>query len=80
MDKIANTKREIRVFQSRVVVAALFIIALSLVLISRIYSLQIIDYNYYSEEALGNQLQQLPITPARGNILDRNGKILAINT
>ena len=80
MDKIANTKREIRVFQSRVVVAALFIIALSLVLISRIYSLQIIDYNYYSEEALGNQLQQLPITPARGNILDRNGKILATNT
>jgi len=80
MDKIANTKREIRVFQSRVVIAALFIFALSLVLISRIYSLQIIDYDYYSEEALGNQLQQLPITPARGDILDRNGKVLATNS
>ena len=80
MDKIANTKREIRVFQSRVVIAALFIFALSLVLLSRIYSLQIIDYDYYSEEALGNQLQLLPITPARGDILDRNGKILATNT
>jgi len=80
MDKIANTKREIRVFQSRVVIAVLFIFALSLVLISRIYSLQIIEYDYYSEEALGNQLQQLPITPARGDILDRNGKILATNT
>lgn len=79
MDKIANTKREIRVFQSRVVVAGLFIFALSLVLISRIYSLQIINYDHYSEEALGNQLQQLPITPARGVILDRNGKILATN-
>jgi len=80
MDKIANTKREIRVFQSRVVIAALIIFTLSLVLISRIYSLQIIQYDYYSEEALGNQLQQLPITPARGDILDRNGKILATNT
>jgi penicillin-binding protein 2 len=80
MDKIANTRREIRVLQSRVVVAGLFIFALSLVLIARIYSLQIIDYDYYSEEALGNQLQQLPITPARGDILDRNGKILATNT
>jgi penicillin-binding protein 2 len=80
MDKIANTKREIRVFQSRVVIAALFIFALSLILVSRIYSLQIINYDYYSEEALGNQLQLLPITPARGDILDRNGKILATNT
>jgi len=80
MDKIANTKREIRVFQSRVVIASLFVLALILVLLSRIYSLQIINYDYYSQEALGNQLQQLPITPARGNILDRNGKILAANS
>jgi penicillin-binding protein 2 len=80
VDKIANTKREIRVFQSRVVIAALFIIVLSLVLITRIYNLQIINYDYYTAEALGNQLQQLPITPARGDILDRNGKILASNT
>ena len=79
MDKIANTKREKKVFQSRVVIAVLLIIVLSLVLISRIYSLQIINYDYYTEEALGNQLQQLPITPARGDILDRNGKILASN-
>ena len=80
MDKIANTKREIRVFQSRVVIASLFVFALILVLLSRIYSLQIIIYDHYSQEALGNQLQQLPITPARGDILDRNGKILATNT
>lgn len=80
MDKIANTKREIRVFQSRVVIASLFVFALILVLLSRIYSLQIINYDHYSQEALGNQLQQLPITPARGDILDRNGKILATNT
>jgi penicillin-binding protein 2 len=79
MDKIANTKREIKVFQSRVVIATLFIFALSLALLSRIYSMQIIDYEYYSDEALGNQLQQLPITPVRGDILDRNGKVLATN-
>jgi len=80
MDKIANTKREIKVFKSRVVFALVFIISLSLLLLSRIYSLQITNYDFYKEEALGNQLQVLPITPVRGNILDRNGKILASNT
>ena len=31
------------------------------------------------KEALGNQLQILAIQPIRGDILDRNGKVLATN-
>ena len=79
MEKIANTKRERKVFRSRIVIASVFMIAMALLLIYRLFNLQIINHDYYTEEALGNQLQILPIQPIRGNILDRNGKVLATN-
>ena len=79
MEKIANTKRERKVFRSRVMIASVFMIVMALLLIYRLFNLQIINYNYYIEEALGNQLHILPIQPIRGNILDRNGKVLATN-
>ena len=77
--KIANTKRERKVFRSRIVIASVFMIAMALLLIYRLFNLQIINHDYYTEEALGNQLQILPIQPIRGDILDRNGKVLATN-
>ena len=79
MDKIANTKRERKVFRSRIIIASVFMIAMALLLIYRLFNLQIINHDYYTEEALGNQLQILPIPPIRGDILDRNGKVLATN-
>jgi len=79
MEKIANTKREKKVFKSRIMIASLFMIAMTLILILRLFNLQITKYEYYTEESLGNQMQTLPITPIRGNILDRNGKVLASN-
>jgi len=79
MEKIANTKRERKVFKSRIMIASLFMIAMTFILVLRLFNLQITKYEYYTEESLGNQMQTLPITPIRGNILDRNGKVLATN-
>ena len=79
MDKIANTKRERKVFKSRIMIAYLFMIAMTFILVLRLFNLQITKYEYYTEESFGNQMQTLPITPIRGNILDRNGKVLATN-
>ena len=79
MEKIANTKRERKVFKSRIMIAYLFMIAMTFILVLRLFNLQITKYEYYTEESLGNQMQILPITPIRGNILDRNGKVLASN-
>ena len=79
MEKIANTKRERKVFKSRIMIASLFMIAMTFILVLRLFNLQITKYEYYTEESLGNQMQTLPITPIRGNILDRNGKVLASN-
>ena len=79
MEKIGNIKREKRVFKSRVIVSAIIMLLVTLILILRLFNLQVTKHDYYLEEALGNQMQNLPITPIRGDILDRNGKILATN-
>ena len=79
MEKIGNIKREKIVFRLRVIISIVIMLFMTLILILRIFNLQITKHNYYLEEALGNQMQNLPITPIRGDILDRNGKILATN-
>ena len=79
MDKIGNLKREKKVFRSRVIFSGVIMLSMTLILTLRLFNLQITKHDFYVEEALGNQMQNLPITPIRGDILDRNGKILATN-
>jgi penicillin-binding protein 2 len=79
MNKISNIKLENRIFSNRMVSALIFILLLTLVLISRLFNLQISHYDYYTEESLGNQMRTLPITSTRGKIFDRYGKIIATN-
>jgi len=79
MEKIGNIKREKTVFKSRVILSAVIMLLITLILILRLFNLQVTKHDYYLEEALGNQMQNLPITPIRGDILYRNGKVLATN-
>ncbi len=79
MDKISNAIVENKIFTNRIILSIIFIFILTLVLVYRVYNLQITSHDYYTEEALGNQMRTLPITPTRGKIFDRNGKILATN-
>ncbi len=79
IDSIGNIQFEDKVLSSRLRLALIFIFLLTALLIIRIYNLQIINHQYYLEEALGNQMRILPITPSRGKIFDRNGRILATN-
>ena len=79
MEKIGNIKREKVVFKSRVIFSAIIMLSITLILIVRLFNLQVTKHDFYLEEALGNQMQNLPIIPIRGDILDRNGKILATN-
>ncbi len=43
----------------------------------RLYSLMVSQYHRYSALALGNQTRSTPVTGTRGDILDRNGNVLA---
>ncbi|HIM96076.1 MAG TPA: penicillin-binding protein 2, partial [Gammaproteobacteria bacterium] len=79
MEKISNIALENKIFSNRMLMASLFILIITLVLILRLYNLQISSHDYYAEEALGNQMRTLPITPTRGKIFDRNGQIIATN-
>lgn len=51
-----------------------------LILISRLYYIQIIKGDEYLEKAERNSLRVNIITPIRGKIYDKNGEILATNT
>ena len=77
--RIKDHQKELRSFMQRSAVAAATIAALALVLVGRLVLLQIIRYDYYLDQALGNRTRLEPIPANRGLILDRNGKILAEN-
>ncbi|MBR1819744.1 MAG: penicillin-binding protein 2, partial [Neisseriaceae bacterium] len=66
-------------FGLRVGVVAGFVVALCAVLIARFYWLQITQYDNFIEQSNANSLTKLPIAPVRGDIIDRNGVILARN-
>jgi len=50
---------------------------LIIILIGRSFYLQVIKYNYYSRLSLNNCIRTIETGTPRGNIYDRNGKILA---
>lgn len=71
--------KEQRLFLSRVIAAACFVLLLTGVLIWRLVHLQVVDYQRFSELSHDNQIDIEPLAPARGLIFDRNGNVLAEN-
>jgi penicillin-binding protein 2 len=64
-------------FERRYVVTGIFIVII-LTLLARLYYIQIVD-DRYSLYASRNVIRNFILYPARGPILDRNGKILVQN-
>jgi len=61
----------------RAIFAAAIVFLISLIYLDRIYEIQITDHELYTTKAEDNRIRVRPIEPIRGNILDRNGTILA---
>ncbi|WP_298134119.1 penicillin-binding protein 2 [Acidiferrobacter sp.] len=74
---LKNDSQELRLFESRLFVAVILGVLLILGLLTRLGYLQIIKRSYYATLAQNNRVSPVPITPARGLILDRNGVVLA---
>jgi penicillin-binding protein 2 len=70
---------EQRLFGRRVVAASVVIMLLLGALFARLFYLQVVRYDYFSELSQGNRIRIEPIPPPRGLILDRNGEPLALN-
>jgi penicillin-binding protein 2 len=71
---------EQRLFIGRTIVAAVVIVALILLLLGRLFWLQVVRHDYYAELSQGNRVRIEPLPPDRGLILDRNGTVIAENT
>jgi len=76
---IKNNSREIQVHKNRAIFAMAGIILLALVLISRMYFLQIIEHERHITQSDKNRVHLEAISPTRGLIFDRNGHLLADN-
>ena len=60
----------------RLVTIQIFAFVLLAILGARLYFLQVVKGEYYSERAENQRIRLIPIPAPRGAILDRNGKIL----
>jgi len=72
-------QREIFHFQLRLVVSIGFVIVLLVILLTRLFYLQVLGHSHYQTLAESNRIAVVPIVPNRGLILDRNGAELARN-
>src|SRR5258708_33916989 len=78
-NRIKNYDAENRLFAVRSVVAGLIAGALLIGVGSRLFYLQVLRHDYYSNLSQGNRIRTEPIPPSRGLILDRHGVVLADN-
>lgn len=71
---------EQRSFTRRAIVAGIVAVVLIAGVALRLFWLQVVRYDYYSELSQGNRVRLEPLPPDRGVIFDRKGRVLAENT
>lgn len=71
--------KEQRLFLSRVIGAAVCVVMLTGVLIWRLVDLQVVDYQHFSDRSQNQRIKVLAVAPTRGQIYDREGRVLARN-
>lgn len=70
---------ERQIVLSRIIIGGIISFLLVLVLLARIFYLQVSQYEYYSTKSDSNRIRIQSIVPTRGLIYDRNGVLLAEN-
>ncbi|MGE4070891.1 MAG: penicillin-binding protein 2 [Lysobacterales bacterium] len=76
---IKDQQFETVLFQRRAVLSFLVILAVIGIVLARFADLMIVHHSEYAARSERNRVKLQPLPPARGLILDRNGKILADN-
>lgn len=71
--------KEQRLVISRLAFTALLVVAMSGVLVWRLFQIQVSHHEVFAELAQGNRMRIEPLAPTRGLIFDRNGQLLAEN-
>ena len=71
--------RETNLIHSRLIGLVVILVLLSLTLLSRVWYLQIFSHDRFDVLSKDNRVRLVPVPPVRGQIFDRNGKVLAEN-
>ncbi len=79
MTELRNVEAELSRFRTRVLVAGLLVLLAFGLLVSRMVVLQVLRHDQLMAQAETNRTAVLPVVPHRGQILDRNGVVLATN-
>lgn len=79
MTSYRNLKMELSRFRGRVLAISVVVVLAFGLLASRLVYLQVVRHDDLNEQAESNRTAVLPIVPNRGQILDRNGVVLATN-
>src|SRR5437879_8049730 len=77
--RIKDHWREQHLFDQRALFAGELIALLTVVLLARLFVLQVLRHDYYAELSQGNRVRTEPIPAVRGLILDRNAEVIADN-
>lgn len=70
---------ESQIFFTRAVVGYGLVFVLTLLLVGRLFYLQVVQHKMYETLSDKNRIQVQPVPPTRGLIYDRNGRLLADN-
>ncbi len=77
--ELKNLRAELAAFRRRLHAGAILIAVLVLLLLARLYDLQVRDHGHYASLAESNRTSLIPVAAPRGLIYDDKGKILADN-
>ncbi len=76
---LKDIQEETRLVRFRVYTAAVIIILLVMVLVGRLFYLQVIQHDHFTTLSQGNRVKVLPIPPIRGLIFTRDDVLVADN-
>ncbi|MGE0314652.1 MAG: penicillin-binding protein 2 [Lautropia sp.] len=77
--EVRNPEAELARLRLRLWTAMLLVVACFGILVARFWYLQVTRYETFHAQAEDNRITVLPVAPQRGNIVDRNGRVLAEN-
>jgi penicillin-binding protein 2 len=74
-----NFAKESPLMDNRMKMLSLFVAVMFLLLLMRLWYLQIVETENFRDLSESNRLRLVPVAASRGTILDRNGKVLVNN-
>ena len=77
--RLKDHEVDTRLIRGRLIVGAVVVIILTMLLVSRMYYLQVEQFEHHSTLAENNRIHVQSLPPTRGIIYDRNGVVVADN-